>query len=88
MLNLLIMQQEKKKGLPKVAPMAFGRRIGEASPEPPRLLWPRIKSACHKTCTNAQMRLHDQRLQSDHASNSLVSYQQDLQLRMFSKQCQ
>ena len=21
-----------------------------------------LKSACHKTCTNAQMRLHDQRL--------------------------
>ena len=62
MLNLLFMQQEKKKGLPKVAPMAFGRRIGEAGQDAPRLFWLHIKSACLKACTNAQMRLHDQRL--------------------------
>lgn len=32
------MQQEKRKGAAKVAPMAFGRRIGEGGTESPRLL--------------------------------------------------
>lgn len=39
--------QEKKKNLPKVAPMAFGRRIGESGEPGPRSISPLGYAALH-----------------------------------------
>ena len=44
--------QEKKKGVPKVAPMAFGRRIGEAGEQSPRL------SLCPATSCRPHLNSH------------------------------